>query len=180
MSGETFDILNSIFSGQKPLRRTNPKVGESEYYYVVPGQNDWTSLNDVETVDVPSADTPNPYLQPQNTTFSQPTQFAQNNMQANDGNPKDFWNGVMNSSEQDSSPISNSQGVYSLPNIASTAYKMYKMSSPQNPLKTNNATGDFILNHFPLVKKFNQGFNIGRLGAVGQLTYEDLKRQENK
>ncbi len=28
MSGETFDILNSIFSGQKPLRRTNPKVGE--------------------------------------------------------------------------------------------------------------------------------------------------------
>lgn len=87
MSGETYDILNSIFSGQKPLRRTNPKVGESEYYYVVPGQNDWTSLNDVETVDVPSADTPNPYLQPQNTVFGQPTQFAQNNMQANDGNP---------------------------------------------------------------------------------------------
>ena len=87
MSGETYDILNSIFSGQKPLRRTNPKVGESEYYYVVPGQNDWTSLNDVETVDVPSADTPNPYLQPQNTVFGQPTRFAQSNMQANDGDP---------------------------------------------------------------------------------------------
>ena len=43
MSGETFDILNSIFRGQKPLRRTNPKVGESEYYYVVPGQNDCKS-----------------------------------------------------------------------------------------------------------------------------------------
>ena len=84
MSGETFDILNSIFSGQKPLRRTNPKVGESEYYYVVPGQNDWTSLNDVKIVDVPSADTPNPYLQPQNTVFGQPTQFVQNNLQAND------------------------------------------------------------------------------------------------
>ena len=41
-------------------------------------------MNDVKTVDVPSADTPNPYLQPQNTTFGQPTQFAQNNMQAND------------------------------------------------------------------------------------------------
>ena len=38
MSGETYDILNSIFSGQKLLRRTNPKVGESEYYYVVPGK----------------------------------------------------------------------------------------------------------------------------------------------
>ncbi len=41
-------------------------------------------MNDVKTVDVPSADTPNPYLQPQNTVFGQPTQFAQNNMQAND------------------------------------------------------------------------------------------------
>ncbi|MBR1605734.1 MAG: hypothetical protein IJ660_06490 [Alphaproteobacteria bacterium] len=96
MSGETFDILNSIFSGQKPLRRTNPKVGESEYYYVVPGQNDWTSLNDIETVDVPSADTPNPYLQSQNTVFGQPTQFAQNNMQANDGtSPMQNWQNTL-------------------------------------------------------------------------------------
>ena len=85
MSRETYDILNSIFNGQKPLRRTNPKVGESEYYYVVPGQNDWTSLSDVKTVGVPSTITPNPYLQPQNTVFGQPTQVAQNNVQANDG-----------------------------------------------------------------------------------------------
>ena len=84
MAGETYDILNNIFSGYTPLKRTNPKAGESEYYYVVPGQKDWTSLNDVKTVDVPSASTPNPYLQPQNTVFGQPTQFAQNNMQAND------------------------------------------------------------------------------------------------
>ena len=84
MSRETYDILNNIFSGQVPLRKTNPKAGESEYYYVVPGQNDWTSLGDVKTVDVPSADASNPYLQPQNNTFGQPTQFAQNNLQAND------------------------------------------------------------------------------------------------
>lgn len=103
MAGETYDILNNIFSGYTPLKRTNPKAGESEYYYVVPGQKDWTSLNDVKTVDVPSASTPNPYLQPQYTTFDQPTQFAQNNVQANDGNPKDFWNNVMNLSSQDSS-----------------------------------------------------------------------------
>lgn len=84
MAGETYDILNNIFSGQTPLRRKNPQMGESEYYYVVPGQNDWTSLTDVKTVDVPSADTPNPYLQPQTTSFGQPAQVTQNNLSAND------------------------------------------------------------------------------------------------
>ena len=80
MAGETYNILNNIFSGQTPLKRTNPKAGESEYYYVVPGQKDWTSLNELKTVDVPSASTPNPYLQPQTTSFEQPTQVTQDNL----------------------------------------------------------------------------------------------------
>ena len=80
MSRETYDILNNIFSGQIPLRRNNPKVGESEYYYFAPGQEDWTSINDVKTVDVPSVDTQNPYLQTQTIGFGQP---VQNNLQGN-------------------------------------------------------------------------------------------------
>ena len=74
MAGETYNILNNIFSGQTPLKRTNPKAGESEYYYVVPGQKDWSSLNELKTVDVPSASTPNPYLQPQETMMNGITQ----------------------------------------------------------------------------------------------------------
>ena len=71
MTGETYDILNNIFNGQTPIRRTNPKAGESEYYYFVPGQDNWTSLSEAKTVDVPSADTPNPYLQPQTNSLGQ-------------------------------------------------------------------------------------------------------------
>ncbi len=86
MTRETYDILNNIFNGQTPLKRTNPKAGESEYYYFVPGQDDWTSLSEVKTVDVPSADTANPYLQSQTNSFGKPSQLAQNNTQTNNGN----------------------------------------------------------------------------------------------
>lgn len=86
MTRETYDILNNIFNGQTPLKRTNPKAGESEYYYFVPGQEDWTSLSEVKTVDVPSADTANPYLQPQTNSFGKPSQLVQNRTQTNNGN----------------------------------------------------------------------------------------------
>ena len=84
MYGDTRKYMTGIFSGQTPIRRTNPKMGESEYYYFKPNQEGWSSLSEVETVDVPTKDTPNPFLQPQTNTFGQPMQLAQNNNQMND------------------------------------------------------------------------------------------------
>lgn len=80
MYGDTRKYMTGIFSGQTPIRRTNPKMGESEYYYFKPNQNGWSSLSEVETVDVPTKDTPNPFLQPQTNTFGQPMQLAQNSI----------------------------------------------------------------------------------------------------
>lgn len=51
--------------GKLPMKREHPKNGESEWYYIDPrGRRDnFTLLSEMKTIDVPSKDTPNPYLQ---------------------------------------------------------------------------------------------------------------------
>ena len=71
MYGSTRKYMTDMFSGKIPIRRTNPKAGESEYYYFKPGQSGWSSLSEVETVDVPTKDTPNPYLQNNQNSITQ-------------------------------------------------------------------------------------------------------------
>lgn len=62
MANETYNILQGIFNGQTPIQRSNPMSGQSNYYYMKPNQNSYTPLSQMQTVDVPSATTPNPYL----------------------------------------------------------------------------------------------------------------------
>lgn len=45
------DIKN-IFNGQTPIKRQNPKAGESQYYFINPNQN-VSSFNDLQTTDIP-------------------------------------------------------------------------------------------------------------------------------
>ena len=52
--------IEDVFYGKKPVKRTNPKEGQSEYYYVMPKDDD---PDDYEIIDVASEDTPNPRLQ---------------------------------------------------------------------------------------------------------------------
>ena len=51
--------------GRLPLERQHPKKGESQWYYVDPrGRSEnFTLLSEAKTIDVPTKDTPNPYLQ---------------------------------------------------------------------------------------------------------------------
>ncbi len=44
------DIKN-IFNGQTPIKRQNPKAGESQYYFINPNQN-VSSFNDLQTTDI--------------------------------------------------------------------------------------------------------------------------------
>ena len=83
MSRETYNIMKNMFSGQSPIKRSNPQAGQSEYYYFKPNQEGWNSLSEVETVDVPTADTPNPFLQtPQNPPSSIPSSTMQTSINA--------------------------------------------------------------------------------------------------
>ena len=177
MAGETYNILNNIFSGQTPLKRTNPKAGESEYYYVVPGQKDWTSLNELKTVDVPSASTPNPYLQQQTTNFGQPTQVPQDNTQITSKNPKDFWNNVMDSSQNDFNRIKqdyfgerNFQNRYrrgcSPSNIAYNTISNYQISPNPKLVEDGNIASNYTMKKFlskiPIVGTYINGIVNGQ------------------
>lgn len=62
--------------------------------------------------------------------------------------------------------------------VTHRAVKVYKMSDAKNPAKTGNHIVDFAVGKIPLVKRWNQGFNIGKLGFVAQQTYNDTCKRK--
>ena len=56
--------------------------------------------------------------------------------------------------------------------IAKRAAKVYKMSNAKNTLKTGNKVIDFALGQNKIIKKWNQGFNLGKMAFVAQQTYK--------
>lgn len=76
MANETYNILQGIFNGKTPIQRSEPMSGQSEYYYMKPNQNSYTPLSQMQTVDVPSATTPNPYLWEKNSNSYSKNSFG--------------------------------------------------------------------------------------------------------
>ena len=62
--------------------------------------------------------------------------------------------------------------------IAKRAAKVYKMSNAKNPLKTGNKVIDFALGQNKIIKKWNQGFNLGKMAFVAQQTYNDTCKRK--
>ena len=143
----------------------------------MPGQKDWTSLNELKTVDVPSASTPNPYLQQQTTNFGQPTQVPQDNTQITSKNPKDFWNNVMDSSQNDFNRIKqdyfgerNFQNRYrrgcSPSNIAYNTISNYQISPNPKLVEDGNIASNYTMKKFlskiPIVGTYINGIVNGQ------------------
>ena len=53
------EITRELMFGKLPVRRTNPKPGQSEYYYLDP--RGASTFSDMKQIDVPSENSPNPY-----------------------------------------------------------------------------------------------------------------------
>lgn len=62
--------------------------------------------------------------------------------------------------------------------LARRAVQVYKMSDAKNPVKTGNRVVDFATGRLPLVKDWNKGFNLGKLGFVAQQTYKDTCKRK--
>lgn len=60
----------------------------------------------------------------------------------------------------------------------SRAVKVYKMSDAKNPVKTGKPIVDFATGRIPLVKDWNKGFNLGKLGFVARQTYDDTCKRK--
>lgn len=83
--------------------------------------------------------------------------------------------GKVSSYMRSSADSSNSKrvGDCSLKGVVGRAVKVYKMSDAKNPAKTGKPVVDFATGCLPLVKDWNKGFNLGKLGFVVQQTYND-------
>lgn len=62
--------------------------------------------------------------------------------------------------------------------VVGRAVKVYKMSDTKNPIKTGKPIVDFVTGRIPLVKDWNKGFNLGKLGFVAQQTYNDTCKRK--
>lgn len=53
------EFTSELMFGKRPVRRTNPKPGQSEWYYLDPRGTD--RFEDMKQINVPSENSPNPY-----------------------------------------------------------------------------------------------------------------------
>lgn len=53
------DFMRELMFGKRPMRRTDPETGQSEWYYLDPRGTD--SVEDMKQIDVPNQNTPNPF-----------------------------------------------------------------------------------------------------------------------
>ena len=53
------EFTRELMFGKRPVRRTDPKPGQSEYYYLDP--RGASTFSDMKQIDVPSENSPNPY-----------------------------------------------------------------------------------------------------------------------
>ncbi len=62
--------------------------------------------------------------------------------------------------------------------VVRQAVKVYKMSNAKNSAKTGNIAVDFVVGQIPLVKNWNKGFNLGKMGFVAQQTYKNTCKRK--
>ena len=53
------EFSRELIFGKRPIRRTDRKPGESEWYYLDP--RGASTFSDMKKIDVPTENTPNPY-----------------------------------------------------------------------------------------------------------------------
>lgn len=62
--------------------------------------------------------------------------------------------------------------------VVRQAIKVYKMSNAKNPAKTGNVAADYVAGRAPLLKHWNTGFNLGKIGFVAQQTYDNTCKRK--
>ena len=71
-------------------------------------------------------------------------------------------------------------GDCSMRGVAKKAYEVAKKSNAQNPAKTGNTVGDFLIGRVPIIKNWNRGFNLGKAGFIAQQTYNETCKHRKK
>lgn len=83
---QTREMLENIFNGTSPVKRSNPKPGESAYYYLKPDANAST-VNQMQKIDIPNQ--PNPQSQQYNYDTLLTNTIA--HLKKEEGNPQHIY-----------------------------------------------------------------------------------------
>ena len=147
------DITKELLFGMRPVRRTNPQPGESEWYYLDPRGAD--TFDSMKHIDVASETSPNPYAGE-----------IQNYLYKNDPyNYKQLYGNTP-------PPVQTQNNAQQLQMPAGT---QQQITMPSNNLqKYNNNFANFVSNTYDNV---NNAYNSVKQDYFGQRNYQNRYKQ---
>ncbi len=148
------EFTRELMYGKRPIRRTNPKPGQSEWYYLDPRGTD--RFADMKEIDVPSENSPNPYANEIQNYLYNNDEYNYKQLYGNTPPP----------------PVQTQNNAQQLQMPAGT---QQQITMPSNNLqKYNNNFANFVSNTYDNV---NNAYNSVKQDYFGQRNYQNRYKQ---
>ena len=149
------NFTRELMFGKRPVRRTDPKPGQSEWYYLDPRGTD--RFEDMKQIDVPSENSPNPYANEIQNYLYKNDEYNYKQLYGNTPPP----------------PVQTQNN--SVPQLRMPAGSEQQITMPSNNLqKYNNNFANFISNTYDTV---NNAYNSVKQDYFGQRNYQNRYKQ---
>ena len=148
------EFTRELMFGKRPVHRTNPKPGQSEWYYLDPRGTD--RFADMKEIDVPSENSPNPFANEIQNYLYKNDEYNYKQLYGNTPPPVQTQNN-------------------SVPQLRMPAGSEQQITMPSNNLqKYNNNFANFISNTYDTV---NNTYNSVKQDYFGQRNYQNRYKQ---
>ena len=148
------EFTRELMFGKRPVHRTNPKPGQSEWYYLDPRGTD--RFADMKEIDVPSENSPNPYANEIQNYLYENDEYNYKQLYGNTPPPVQTQNN-------------------SIPQLRMPAGSEQQITMPSNNLqKYNNNFANFVSNTYDNV---NNAYNSVKQDYFGQRNYQNRYKQ---
>lgn len=148
------EFTRELMFGKRPVHRTNPKPGQSEWYYLDPRGTD--RFADMKEIDVESENSPNPYANEIQNYLYNNDEYNYKQLYGNTPPPVQTQNN-------------------SIPQLRMPAGSEQQITMPSNNLqKYNNNFANFVSNTYDNV---NNAYNSVKQDYFGQRNYQNRYKQ---
>ena len=145
------EFTRELMYGKRPIRRTNPKPGQSEWYYLDPRETD--RFADMKEIDVESENSPNPYANEIQNYLYNNDEYNYKQLYGNTPPP----------------PVQTQNN--NVPQLRMPAGSEQQITMPSNNLqKYNNNFANFVSNTYDNV---NNAYNSVKQDYFGQRNYQN-------
>ena len=148
------EFTRELMYGKRPIRRTDPKPGQSEWYYLDPRGTD--RFADMKEIDVESENSPNPYANEIQNYLYNNDEYNYKQLYGNTPPP----------------PVQTQNNAQQLQMPAGTQQQITMPS--KNLQKYNNNFANFISNTYDTV---NNAYNSVKQDYFGQRNYQNRYKQ---